>query len=51
MRQLRIAKTSRTRRQRYDDDPLMPLDPRDPDIVLAKRLAREADCSTQQPAR
>ena len=39
MRQVQIRKTSRTRRRRYDDT-LLPLDPRDPDIVRAHRLLR-----------
>jgi hypothetical protein len=39
MQQIRITKSTRVRRDRRDDDPL-PLDPRDPDILKAKRLRR-----------
>jgi len=48
MKQLRI-----TRRHRADDwrpDPL-PLDPRDPDIVRAKELARRSGAVRSRPAR
>jgi hypothetical protein len=48
MKQLRI-----TRRHRPDDwrlDPL-PLDPRDPDIVRAKELARRSRAVPARPAR
>jgi hypothetical protein len=48
MRQLRIAKVSRTRRRRYDDAPL-PLDPRDPDVVRAKQVPRDGEARTNAP--
>lgn len=37
MRQIRIAKVIRRKDRRYDDDAVLPLDPRDPDIVRAKQ--------------
>lgn len=40
MRQIQIAKVSRTNSRRQQDA-LLPLDPRDPDIVRAKQLQRE----------
>jgi hypothetical protein len=49
MRQARISK----RRRRPDDwrlEPL-PLDPRDPDIVRAKELARRTGAGTLRPGR
>jgi hypothetical protein len=38
MRQIRIQ--NKTRRPREDRPPLLPLDPRDPDVVRAKELLR-----------
>jgi len=40
MRQVQIAKAHRTRSQRQRDE-LLPLDPRDMDVVRAKQLQRE----------
>ncbi len=40
MRQVQIAKVHRTRSQRHLDE-LLPLDPRDPDVLRAKQLQRE----------
>ncbi|TDO33944.1 hypothetical protein EV643_12942 [Kribbella sp. VKM Ac-2527] len=40
MRQVQIAKVHRTRTQRRYDE-LLPLDPRDMDVVRAKQLQRE----------
>ena len=53
MRQIQISKHSRQAARRRDllsEDPL-PLDPRDPDIVRAKELARRRARSCAQPAR
>ena len=38
MRQIRIQ--NKTRRPREDRSPILPLDPRDPDIARAKQLLR-----------
>jgi hypothetical protein len=48
MRQIRMTK--RRRPEDWRPEPL-PLDPRDPDIVRAKELARRASAGTQRPAR
>jgi hypothetical protein len=43
MQQLRITKQHRTAsaRRRDQTEPLLPLDPRDPDITRAKQLQRQ----------
>jgi hypothetical protein len=48
MRQLQINKMHQSARaHRYQDDAqVLPLDPRDPDIVRAKRLQRASDART-----
>ncbi|TCO39041.1 hypothetical protein EV646_11983 [Kribbella antiqua] len=48
MRQLQVTKVSRTATQRRRAALLteQPLDPRDPDILRAKQLARESDQAT-----
>jgi hypothetical protein len=48
MRQLQVTKVSRTSTQRRRAALLaeQPLDPRDPDILRAKQLAREAEPDT-----
>ena len=48
MTQIRITK--RRRRDDWGLDPL-PLDPRDPDIMRAKELARRARTGTVRPGR
>jgi len=54
MRQIQVSKRprqgARPRRDLLSQDPL-PLDPRDPDIVHAKELARRRARSGAQPAR
>jgi len=48
MKQLRITK--RHRPEGWRQEPL-PLDPRDPDIVRAKELARRAGAASARPSR
>jgi hypothetical protein len=48
MKQLRITKRHRPDRWRQE---LLPLDPRDPDIVRAKELARRAGVASARPSR
>lgn len=48
MRQLRITKRHRPEDWRLES---LPLDPRDPDIVRAKELARRSSAVTSRPGR
>jgi hypothetical protein len=43
MRQIRISKQRRTADSRWyrHDDPVLPRDPRDPDVTRAKQLQRQ----------
>ncbi len=52
MRQLQISRQQRAARarRRTQPDTLLPLDPRDPDIVRAKRLQRQRTASPAGPA-
>jgi hypothetical protein len=49
MRQIRVSKQHRPGAWRLDQQEPLPLDPRDPDIVRAKQLARRGD-ARRQPA-
>jgi hypothetical protein len=51
MRQLQISRPQRAgrARRRADADTLLPLDPRDPDIVRAKQLQRTATRRVRPP--
>jgi len=46
MRQIRVQKVSRTQRRRGALLDVLPLDPRDPDIIRAKQRRRDDDRST-----
>ena len=50
MKQLRITKRHRPDMRGWRQEPL-PLDPRDPDIVRAKELARRASAAAARPSR
>jgi hypothetical protein len=52
MRQLQISRRQRaaSARRRAQPDTLLPLDPRDPDIVRAKQLQRQRTASPAGPA-
>jgi hypothetical protein len=49
MRQIRVQKVSRTQRRRDAAIDLLPLDPRDPDIVRAKQRQRDDRTSDAPP--
>jgi hypothetical protein len=51
MRQVRVTKVSRTKRQRRRDALLdaLPLDPRDPDIIRAKQRQRDGRAGDEDP--
>jgi hypothetical protein len=52
MRQLQISRQQRVARarRRAQVDTLLPLDPRDPDIVRAKQLQRQRTAASAGPA-
>lgn len=51
MKQLRIAKRHRPDDWRLEPLESLPLDPRDPDIVRAKELARRSRAAATRPGR
>ncbi len=48
MKQIRVSKQRRPAREWLEP---LPLEPRDPDVVRAKQLARRADCRSQRQRR